>query len=65
MTSIIKKVKPAARAENLKILKLVDEECPDEISILFAIYQPSGNPSKMQKIGTPMPAPVHSKSARI
>ena len=32
------------------------------MDILLAIYQPSGNPNKMQKIGTPMPAPTQIMS---
>lgn len=30
-----------------------------DVQILLTIYQPSGNPNNMQKIGTPIPTPTH------
>ena len=30
-----------------------------DVQILLTIYQPSGNPNNMQKIGTPIPIPTH------
>ena len=35
------------------------------MEILFVIYQPNGNPSKIQNTGTPIPAPKHTTSKNM